>query len=189
MKRPLCILFSLVFTGFIVPLMAQKPVTTPLRQIGIEYLRYPAGHIPALRVAWGFSAHSQALALTGYNIARRQDFGKHDSEKGQGPGMALGYRYRLWPEKSGFYADARLDLWWLTIDWEDLRAGVLETGATRITIFQPTMGIGYDWMVPATPLSLSAGFHFGREINVKTEGEPVGEGGVSLLVLSANYRL
>jgi hypothetical protein len=156
---------------------------------GAEAQVYPAGVIGAVRAHFLLSAHDVLTARAGYNRASRGDFGEHDDEDGGGPGFALGYR-RLFSERRGFFAGARVDLWWMTIDWIDDPGQPNErAGSSDIFVVQPTVEGGYSfvlgrkgrWVVEP---SLAVGF----EINVQTDGEDVGEGAILLGGVSVAYR-
>jgi len=161
---------------------------------GLELQAYPAGVIPGLTLDYEIT-ESQFLHLrVGYNYTDRGSWGEHDQEDGGGLGFSLGYRFReLFGTK--FTADLRSDLWFMNIDWQDERLicgtvppcnEVLAEGNTDITVLQPTAGIGY-------PLRLSSGvvltptLSFGREINIRTDGEQVGEDFIGLIGLRLGF--
>ena len=59
--------------------------------VGGEFQWYRAGYISALHLAYNFPIHHAVLLRIGYNKANRKDLGKHDDEKGGGPGFSFGY--------------------------------------------------------------------------------------------------
>lgn len=130
---------------------------------------------------------SSLIGKLGYNIARRQDFGEHDKEEGGGLGFALGYRQYLRAGHAGFFFEGRLGMWFLDIDWEDTSPN--RQGNSDISVFQPTAGIGYDFLVSHDKIKLGILVAFGYEVNVVTRGEEVGQGGVSLVGLSIGFKL
>ncbi|MBO6523262.1 MAG: hypothetical protein JJ971_05505 [Balneolaceae bacterium] len=172
------LLFFLLFIG--IPTYAQT-------SLGIEAQAYPAGVVPGLRFDLGISETLTLTSRIGYNFTDRRDWGEHDNEEGGGPGFSLGF------ERTGFLTEklsvyARTDLWFMDIDWRDTQyicpvappCGNIESaGATNITVLQPTLGIGYSF-----PLSgnyfVKPSLSFGYEINVKTDGEDVGQGPILL---------
>lgn len=61
-------------------------------------------------------------------------------------------------------------------------------GTTDITVLQPTFEVGYRQRLARNVFaSVYAGF--GREINVVTQGDPVGQGGISFAGITLCYRL
>ncbi|MEM6646395.1 MAG: hypothetical protein AAF730_09085 [Bacteroidota bacterium] len=143
---------------------------------------YPAGQIGYVGVGYAFTPHLTGRLSVGYNRARRQDFGVHDDERGGGAGGRVHGSYRFRPEGASLVAGVRLDVWWMTIDWIDVPptpTGPLRAGRTEITVLQPTASLGYVWaLTPA--LRLGAHVALGAEVNVRTDGQAVGEGAILL---------
>lgn len=160
--------------------------------LGPKIQVYPAGFIISAK-ATKLGQTDEWNVQAGYNLARRQDFGRHDNEEGGGPGLGIGYRKYFKDNARGIYLSANIDLWLLKIDWKDqittFPAPGFDTGTTHITVLQPTIGAGYQYLSASALWSASAGVAFGREWNIITNGEPVGEGGISLLVLSISRKL
>ncbi len=137
------------------------------------------------------------LTLTsriGYNFTDRRDWGEHENEEGGGPGFSLGIEKRSFLA-SNLSVNLRADLWFMDIDWRDPASGSAlcgalpcpyETGTTEITVFQPTIGLGYQLPIPGK-LGIKPSLSFGYEINVETKGEDVGEGAILLLGLKVGY--
>lgn len=140
-----------------------------------------------LRASWLLGEKSSLIGKLGYNTARRQDFGEHDKEDGGGIGLALGYRRYLDNKRSGLFMEGRASAWFLDIDWQD--NAPLRTGNSDITVFQPTIGIGYDILLNDGKIKLGLLVAFGYEVNMITSGEAVGQGGISLIGLSVDFRL
>jgi len=160
--------------------------------LGPKIQVYPAGYIVSAKAA-KVGRTNEWNVQTGYNFARRQDFGRHDNEEGGGPGLGIGYRKYLSSSAKGIYLGANMDVWLLRIDWRDrittFPAPAFDTGTTHITVLQPTVGAGYQYLSVSGLWSASAGVAFGREWNIITNGEPVGQGGISLLVFTMNRKL
>lgn len=155
---------------------------------GAEVQAYPAGVILGVRTEWQADEHNALNLRLGYNIARRGDYGKHDNEEGGGPGFSIGYRRYLHGWLPGLFAGIRSDLWRMDIDWrDDLPAEI--TGTTEITVVQPTVEAGYDLLKPNSAWRVVPTISFGYEINVDTEGEPVGEGAILLGGVNIGLRL
>ena len=157
--------------------------------LGGELQIYPAGVIPSIRFDLSLNEHLNLISRVGYNQSNRHDWGKHDSEKGGGFGGGIGFE-TLKVFGSEFSLFGRTDFWWMDLDWEneEIRQFSLEgrstiirpysSGSTQITVFQPTVGLNYQ--VPTLRV-LSFGISFGYEINIRTSGDPVGEGGIILV--------
>ncbi len=173
------ILLSLILIG--VPAFAQT-------SLGMEMQAYPAGIVPGIRFDLGISDQLNLTSRIGYNFTDRRNWGEHDNEEGAGPGFGLGL------ERTGFLAQnlslhARTDLWFMDIDWSDPYSGPIlcgalpcpdEIGKTSIVILQPTIGIGYS--IPfSNRYFVKPSLSFGYEINIKTEGEEVGQGAILLV--------
>ncbi len=157
-----------------------------LAVIGAEVQFYPAGTIFNLKTGWAISSKSMLLGKVGYNVAMRQDFGKHDNEEGGGLGFTAAYKHYLKSGFSGWFVEARAGMWLLDIDWRDNNP--VRTGNTKISVLQPTAGIGYDFIINQN-IKLGLIAAFGYEVNVGTRGEPVGEGGISLVGISFSHQL
>ena len=159
---------------------SQEELGYNTNDIGGEFQWYPSGKITSLHVAFNAIMHHSVIVRLGYNQINRDN----NIEKGSAWGGAIGYRYyfRLLPHK--FFVGARAGLWRTKIDW----AQDLETGETMTWTVQPTFEIGYtfiinDWAF-ITP-SISSGV----DINLKTEGEKVEQGFITLIGISAGFRI
>lgn len=179
-------LLILLLSTCTLPLLAQQNSFA----LGLEFQAYPTGLIPGLRLDYHLSPHHSVHARAGYNWVRHGDNGVQDDEQGQGYGGTLGYRYFFRPEHARWFVGGRADLWGNELDWQDLSPDgvLLATGTTRITVFQPTAEAGYRFLLAGGHVYLAPALAFGLEINVKTEGEPVGEGTILLLGLSAGWQ-
>jgi hypothetical protein len=160
----------------------------PKLVIGPEYNYYPAGHVVGLQSEYSpKNNHHSFNARLATNITKRWDFsGLNDDERGIGYGGSLGYRYYLTPQCRGLYLGARTDLWFMQVNWED-SSELISSGTTNITVVQPTFEIGY--LFHFNSWELGTAFVNGTEINVKTEGEPVGEGWITLWQLRISKRI
>ncbi len=172
----------------LLPFLLFSLSTIAQTSIGVEGQVYPAGIIPGIRFDLGLTENLNLTSRIGYNFADRRDWGKHDNEEGGGPGFSLGL------ERTGFLTEnlsinARTDLWFMDIDWRDTEyicpivppcENINFTGSSEVTVFQPTIGLAY--IFPITDrFFIKPSLSFGYEINVKTEGDPVGEGAILLL--------
>jgi hypothetical protein len=166
------------------PLLAQSGRSSGL---GIELQGYPAGLISAARFELPLGRRGSVGVTAGYNLTDRRDFGEHDDEQGGGFGVGLMTTQRLGSGASGFYLGWRVDLWWLEIDWEDRTPA--RTGTTKITVLQPTGRAGYAWSLADGRLRLEAGLGLGAEVNIRTQGEAVGDGAILLGGVAVLLRL
>jgi len=149
--------------------------------LSFEFQAYPTGLIPGVRVEKNFSERHAVHLRLGYQLINHRDLGVHDSEKGSGYGFSLGYKHYFSDGYDGFFLGARNDVWLNTIDWIDNLGATNELkGSTMITVVQPTLEGGYaflfgdDWL-------FAPSLGFGFEMNVRTEGDPTGEGAILLV--------
>ncbi|GAB5523828.1 MAG: hypothetical protein Roseis2KO_17000 [Roseivirga sp.] len=166
---------------------AQNSGQTGAQSLGFDLQIYPAGTIFNIKSAWAVSAKEELIGKLGYNIAQRQNFGEHDSEEGNGPGFTFAYKRYLRNGFKGWYAEGRVGMWFLDIDWRDNTPAA--SGSTDISVLQPTLGIGYDFALNKERLKLGLIVAFGYEVNIITSGEEVGQGGISLIGFSFTYNL
>lgn len=157
--------------------------------IGAEFQAYPAGQMYGLRGEYYLNKNSEVNLRLGYNAAFRMDFsGLNDNEQGGGWGITPGYRYNI--DKGylrNFFVGARCDFWWLSIDWRDAD-NIPATGNTKITVVQPTVDLGYKLQISKS-LKATFSIAFGQEINVVTNGDEVGQGGISLVGTTLSYSI
>jgi hypothetical protein len=152
--------------------------------LGIEFQAYPTGILPGLKAAIGIGEHSALHLRVGANIFDHRDLGVQEQEEGSGWGFTLGYQYYFGEDHSKFFLGIRNDLWWNSVDWET--DGVM--GTTDIFVVQPTAIGGYAIPLADGKLIFEPALGLGFEINVKTEGEPTGEGAIGLAGFSLAYR-
>lgn len=154
------------------------------QRIGLEVQQYPTGFLSGIYGEFELKDQHTLNLRLGYNALDHQDFGVHDSEIGGGFGGSLGYRYYFKPAFKKTFIGVRSDLWFNSIDWEDIS----EAGNTKVTVLQPTVLAGYAWSV-GERLRIVPELAFGREINVVTNGAEVGQGFILLWGLVVDYRL
>ena len=152
--------------------------------IGAQFQWYPSGTITSLHAAFNSKMHHSVLVQFGYNKSNRKDKGEKEIETGSGWGGALGYRYYFKPFPHKLFIGAKADIYKMEINWAD---GIL-TGQSRTWTVQPVLEIGYTLVINdqgfITPFIAN-----GAQINVKTEGDKVGQGFVTLVGISAGFRL
>ncbi|MBN4056349.1 hypothetical protein JYT20_01375 [Rhodothermus sp. AH-315-K08] len=146
-------------------------------QPGMEIQIYPAGVIIALKAVFSVNDSNAFELMAGYNWTARRDWGEHDDERGAGPGLSAAWRV----ETGSFYAGGRADLWYLDVAWRQ-NEGLGRSGASTVWVVQPTLRAGYTR--PFRGHRLDFGAALGREINVLTRGEEVGQGAIFLVGVS-----
>lgn len=147
--------------------------------LGLESQVYPTGIIPGLRWERNLTEKDAYHVRFGYQFIDHRDLGKHDDETGNGYGFTLGYTRQIHAKWAlGF----RSDLWWNSIDWRTGEEGSVSAveGKSDIMVLQPTALLEFklhecDHWIIAPSLA------FGMEWNIKTDGEPTGEGPILLL--------
>lgn len=161
---------------------ATLPDAAQHSDFGFELQAYPAGVVPGAQARWRLDEDDAVFVRAAANLTDRRDFGEHDDESGAGFGLGAGWRRAAGGDLAadGWHYGARLDLWSLSIDWEDPGP---RTGTTDVLVLQPTAEFGYGWSTAGgSRLELTAAL--GAEINVDTDGEDVGEGAILLLGLT-----
>ncbi len=87
---------------------------------------------------------------------------------------------------------SNLDVWNMWIDWKNNIGQPNQTqGRTYTLVLQPWLEAGYFIPVNKSPIEIGITTGFGREINVITNGKPVGQGwigSVSLVVQFARFK-
>lgn len=183
MKTQLQLTFFLLLAATIS--FAQKKVL----DIGAEFQIYPTGYIPGVRAEKSFSKNDVATARFGYQIIDHRDQGKHDDETGVGYGGSIGYKHYFWRYFRGPSLSIRSDFWVNKIEWVTINGpNDLTTGNTGIFVVQPTAEFGWTFTI-GEHFVLTPTVAMGFEKNVKTKGEPTGEGMIMLGGIIAMYRI
>lgn len=151
--------------------------------IGGSFQWYPAGTISGLHFAFNSRLHHSVMFKLGYNKTNRKDQGDHDNEKGDGWGGSVGYRYYFKPFPHKFFIGTRCDLWRMKIDWNE----GTQSGQSKTWTLQPVLEIGYTFFVN-DQMFITPSIANGADINVRTEGQKVGQGFKTLLGLSVGAR-
>lgn len=165
---------------------------------GVSVQIYPAGQIVQGRAAVQHGPRSEIRLFFGYNRTRRQDFGRMDHEEGGGFGIGADVIGFFKPEPQSLFFGAKLDVWYLNIDWRDvenpcprdsqcLAPDILLHGDTQILVVQPTAQLGYRLPARGGSLALDLTVALGAEINAYTRGERVGEGAILLVGVAATF--
>lgn len=150
-------------------------------EVSFETQVYPTGIIPGIRWSKSVSGTDRFLIRVGYNWFRHRDLGVHDDERGGGFGATVGYMKYFNDEQKGWYGALKNDIWFNSVDWTDnLPTGTQMTGETSIIVLQPTAELGYSFLLK-NDLIFTPTLAFGFEWNVRTKGEPTGEGAILLV--------
>ena len=181
MKLKYC-LTSLALLAFLFAQAQRGPV-----DVHFEFQAYPTGLIPGLRFDLNFAEKNAAHLRLGYQLIGHRDLGKHMDETGNGFGFTLGYKRYFKSGFQGFFIGARNDIWFNEINWEDFGIVGARKGTTNITVVQPTAEAGYLFEMGKGWI-FAPSLAFGFEINVKTDGEPTGEGAIILVGLNIGKR-
>ena len=155
---------------------------------GVEVQQYPTGFLLGVRSEIGLANHHAIDIRVGYNLLDHQDFGVHEDEEGGGFGFTLGYRYYFQPQNEKWFLGVRSDLWFNEVDWMDNIGEVNElSGTTNVMVLQPTAIGGYRFLINENWV-ITPTIGFGVEINVKTDGEEVGQGTILLWGVNIGYQ-
>ncbi len=174
MKIKHCFTICLLYFSF--HLAAQEP----LFDLDLEAKAYPTGLIFNFRVE-GVKGRNAFHFGGGYNHIRHGDAGKHDDERGNGLGLAIGYKRYFNDFQNGFFIGQKNELWFSEIKWKnDIGLPSETSGKTEIMVFQPTAEAG--WLFELGRRFIFAPIvAFGYEWNVRTKGSPTGEGPILLV--------
>lgn len=164
-------------------------IKIPRLNLGAEIQYYPSGWVYGARADLYLGKHVNWNFRIAYNDVDRKSFSDYNlTEVGGGFGASLGYRY-FFGKRKGLFLGARADFWQLDIDWTDVDNNMMSiSGTTAITVFQPTVEIGYQFKV-GKHWTIAPAFTNGFEINVVTEGDDVGEGFITLVGVNVAYKL
>lgn len=158
---------------------------------GISAQLYPAGIISTINVDLFLNPESSILFRFGRNDADRKNFSPYnDNEKGTGTGISIGYRFHRALKKGEFIAGLHCDNWNMWIDWKnDIDKPTLTRGTTYTLVIQPWIEAGYYYSLKQSSFGMMVNLGFGREINVITEGKPVGQGWMASATLGISYTI
>ena len=183
MKKPVLLGFT-VFSSLI--LFSQEYVEFGYRttDIGGSFEWYSSGTVYGLHLAFNSRQHHSVFFKLGYNNINREDKGENDNEKGSGWGGAMGYRYYFKPFPHKFFIGARADIWRTSIDWKE----GTQSGTSKTWTALPAFEIGYTFFVNDQAF-LTPSISTGASVNIKTDGQKVGQGFVLLAGISGGVRL
>ncbi|CAH8282217.1 hypothetical protein EV196_105331 [Mariniflexile fucanivorans] len=187
-KTPFFILFFLVS----IQLFSQSDENTSKRkiEIGTELQVYPVGYMTMI-TSNIFIKEDLALRFRlGGNFANREDFsGFNDDEVAEGFGGSFGLVKYVSYWKGNFIFGASLDTWNMWTKWKDgINTSNPTSGTTYNLVIQPWVNAGYLYNL-SNKWNAGISVGLGREINIITRGENVGEGWMGIATFSLNYIL
>jgi hypothetical protein len=159
-------------------------------ELGTELQVYPVGYMTMI-TSNIFIKEDLALRFRlGGNFADREDFsGFNDDEVADGFGGSVGLVKYIPYWKGNFIFGGSLDVWNMWTDWKDgLNTPNPTSGTTYNLVIQPWVNAGYLYNL-SNKWNAGISIGLGREINVITRGENVGEGWMGIATFSLNYVL
>ena len=184
------LIFVLILMSFQAFSQSEENTTKRKIEFGTELQLYPVGYMPMI-TSNIFIKEDLALRFRlGGNFANREDFsGFNDDEVAEGFGGSFGLVKYLQYWKGNFTFGASLDTWNMWTKWKDgINTSKPTTGTTYNLVIQPWVNAGYLYNL-SNKWNMGISFGFGREINIITSGENVGEGWIGIATFSLNYVL
>jgi len=159
-------------------------------ELGTELQLYPAGYMTMITSNIFIREDWTLRFRLGGNFANREDFsGFNDNEVAKGFGGSFGLVKYVPYWKGNFIFGASFDTWNMWTKWKDgINTTNPTSGTTYNLVIQPWVNAGYLYNL-SNKLNTGISLGFGREINVITRGEKVGEGWMGIATLSLNYLL
>jgi len=159
-------------------------------ELGTELQLYPAGYMTMITSNIFIREDWTLRFRLGGNFANREDFsGFNDDEVAKGFGGSFGLVKYVPYWKGNFIFGASFDTWNMWTKWKDgINTTNPTSGTTYNLVIQPWVNAGYLYNL-SNKLNTGISLGFGREINVITRGEKVGEGWMGIATLSLNYLL
>jgi len=161
---------------------------TAQTDIALELQIYPTGYIPGISIDKHIGTKHVAYLRGGFNVFNHRDLGVQLNEEGSGYGFSLGYKRYLNDTQTAWRFGLKNDVWWNTVDWAGFNSANSPIfGETKIIVIQPTVEVDYVW--DFGNILFAPSLAFGLEWNVKTEGEPTGEGPILLFGFQVGKRI
>jgi hypothetical protein len=184
--KPIC--FLILFLTLTLQAQNSENTLNKKLQFGTEFQFYPAGFMPTFTANFFIKEKLALRVRIGGNFADRSGFSSYnDEEKAKGFGGTFGVQrfFPIW--KGNFVVGIYMDGWHMWTDWKDnVDTTNPEEGRTYNFVVQPWLNAGYLFQLsPQWNAGLTLGV--GREFNVITNGEKVGEGWMGILTIAANY--
>jgi hypothetical protein len=181
---------KLIAINLIIGFCCLSFVQTSLAQVSTDISAqlqiYPTGVIPGIALERSISDRGRIAFRIGYNSFDHRDLGVQSTEVGGGAGFSVGYQHYFTSDFRALNVEIKNDFWFNSVDWTN--AETMTEGKTNITVLQPTAIIGYT-ILTSSDIVIRPTVGFGWEWNVRTEGEPTGEGAIGLIGISVGKRL
>jgi hypothetical protein len=157
-------------------------------EFGTELQAYPVGFITTITSTIFVKENVAIRFRIGGNFANRKDFsGLNDDEKASGFGGSIGLLKYFYYKKGNIIMGANVDGWNMWTHWKDaINTLNPQQGTTYTLVVQPGVNAGYLYDV-SKKLNIGLTLGIGKEINVITKGEDVGQGWIGSLSLITNY--
>ena len=155
-------------------------------RFGAEVAKYPVGWQGGLIAVYPLMPDDDFTFRLGYNYSDRGTNGEQFNEEGGGPGFGFAAHHYFSPrEKNGWMVGARIDFWWLDIEWSNPPVGVTPgtEGETNTFTVQPVLEGGYIWRFSAVDLALLLGLGYEWNAHIPAGQEKVGDGLIGLVTL------
>ena len=159
-------------------------------EIGTELQLYPVGYMTMITTNIFIKEDLALRFRLGGNFANREDFsGFNDDEVAEGFGGSFGFVKYVSYWKGNFIFGASLDTWNMWTKWKDgINTSNPTSGTTYNLVIQPWVNAGYLYNL-SNKWNAGISVGLGREVNVITRGENVGEGWMGIATFSLNYIL
>jgi len=156
--------------------------------VSLEALAYPTGVIAGVSLDKSLSIKEQIHIKLGINVFDHRDLGVQNDESGSGYGFTLGYRRFFNDNQTQWRWGIKSDLWFNKVDWLSVDdQGNDIVGQTDIVVLQPTAELSY--VFGSKNFFIAPIISLGFEWNIKTKGEPTGEGAILLAGLQVGMKL
>lgn len=169
----------------------EEAKTSKKIEIGTELQAYPVGLMPMITSNVFLSKKWALRFRIGGNFADRQDFSSYnDDEVAKGFGASIGVVKYFQPLGKGKpFVGVTLDAWNMWTEWQDgLQSSNPTSGITYNVVLQPWANVGYQYPI-TNKLNTGISAGFGREINIITRGEKVGEGWMGIATIYLNFQI
>ncbi len=176
---------QLIILGIGLISFAQISLAQRTTDVSIQLQVYPTGILPGITIDRAISDNGRVALRLGYNSFDHRDLGVQTTEVGGGPGFSVGYQHYFKNDFRGLHLEFKNDFWFSNIDWTNV--DTMTEGETSITVLQPTASIGYT-ILTSSDIVIRPILGFGWEWNVRTEGEPTGQGAIGLIGISVGKR-
>jgi hypothetical protein len=159
-------------------------------EIGTELQLYPVGYMTMITSNIFINDDWALRFRIGGNFANRRNLsGFNDDEVAKGFGGSFGLIKYVSYWNGDFIFGASIDTWNMWTKWKDgIKTSNPISGTTYNLVLQPWVNAGYLYNF-SNKWNAGLSIGFGREINIITHGENVGEGWMGIATISLNYSI